>query len=341
MASNVKTGTEAGAVPLPEDMADLKAAGKRCSDGGSPSPTRQRADTKVSLDIETLRGLLAEQSATLLDNVMQAQKDQMSAMASELRQEMKSHNEALRSDIRKETSSQAAVIQELKTNQQDVLARLQKLENGSPGASTMEPINLERHRFTLIFGGWSKDTARNTITSQLHQALQDQNLTQCTDNPGFTTGPRRSVALMQFRIRAPHEDYQGMRERMQQIVGKISRTTTIVKGGSKLWCGFSKSKADRDRGSHAALIRRTVRAIAPDREPDLETEYGSGSTWLGDFKFSSASVPADGLDRSKILEYDPLCPGGPHPWVDLGAMAECLEVGIERLKETIKGEQRR
>ena len=315
--SKLNTGAEGGNVPLPDDdMSEVKQTGKRVSDGGSPSPTRQRADAQVAVDVETLRGLLAEQSAALLAQVMKGQREQLATVTIELRQEMKDGHASLKAEMQQDVREQSEAIRSLQTDQKHILLRLQKLENGtSSGTSTIEPVNLERHRFTLVFGGWSKDTARQTITTQLHQALQDLNLAQLTDFPGFTTGPRRSIALMQFRVRSPHEDFQSMRERMQQIVGKISRSAITVKGGSKLWCGFSKSKADRDRGSHAALVRRTVRALDSLREPDLEVEYGSGSTWLGDFKFSSASLTPDGIERSRLLEFDPLCPGGVHPWI--------------------------
>ena len=322
-------------------MVDVQLAGKRLSEGGSPSPTKQRAAGQVTVDVETLRGLLAEQSASLLDQVMRGQKEQLTAVTKELRQEMQDGQVALKTELQQEIRGQSAAVQTLQADQKDILARLQKLENGtSSGTSTIEPVNLERHRFTLIFGGWSKDTARHTITSQLHQALQDMNLAQFTDFPGFTTGPRRSVALMQFRIRSPQEDYHAMRERMQQIVGKISRTTFSVKGGSKLWCGFSKPKADRDRGSHAALVRRTVRALDHQREPELETEYGSGSTWLGDYKFSSASVTPDGIARTSLMEFDPLVPGGVCPWIDVGAMAECFQTEVNKVRDAVKGELR-
>ena len=127
---------------------------------------------------------------------------------------------------------------------------------------------------------------------------------------------------------------------MQRIVEKVANSTTILKGGSKMWCGFSKPKAERDRGSHAALVRRAVRSLNPDRKGELEAEYGSGSTWLADYKFSSASVAPDGLDHAKLVEFDPLVPGGVHPGSDVGAMSECLQMGLDDVREAIKAQRR-
>ena len=333
---------DASEVPLPTDEAmSAKSHGKRLAEGGTPSPTRQRgAGDSVTVDVETLRGLLAEQTATLMDRVMQGQKEQLASLATELRTEFRQGEE----EVKQEVKIQRQSIQELQQDNKHMAARIAKLEQhqgSSSGASTAEPISLERHRFTLIFGGWSKDTSRQTITSQLHKALQELNLASATDFPGFTTGPRRSVALMQFRIRSPHEDYQGMRDRMQMVSGGINRSTVIVKGGGKMWSGFSKPKPERDRGAHAALVRRCVRALDPAREGELEAEYGSGSTWLSDFKFSSGSTMAEGDDKTHLMELDPLVPGGIHPWIDVGAMAECFRVKEQKIREVIKENLRR
>ena len=271
---------------------------------------------------------------------MQGQKEQLASLATELRAEFRQSEEV----VKKEVQLQKQSIQDMQLDNKDILARLSKLEQhqgSSSGTSTSEPISLERHRFTLIFGGWSKDTSRQTITTQLHKALQELNLASATDFPGFTTGPRRSVALMQFRIRSPQEDYQGMRDRMQMVSNGVNRSTVIVKGGGKMWSGFSKPKPERDRGAHAALVRRCIRSLDPARESELEAEYGTGSTWLSDFKFSSASVTANDTDPSHLVEFDPLMPGGICPWIDVKAIAECLQVGQQRVRDCIKENQRR
>ena len=309
--------------PLPEDdEMECQRPGKRGSDGGSPSPRRQKP-AAVSVDVETLRNLLAEQSAQLLEKVMQGQREQVEGMAADLRREMKQGNEVVANEVRE----QGQQLRDLQTDHRQVLQRLEKLEReGSTTASTSAEPDLEKHnKFSLIFGGWPRDTARRTVVDQLHKALQDLNLAGSTDFPGFTTGPRRAVALMQFKIRH-HEQFQGMRERMANIIGTVNRGSVALKNGGKLWCSFSKTKPERDRGSHAALVRRVIRQVAAHQEGDLEAEYGTGSTWWGEYKFSSAVEAAPVRSDGTIMEFDALQPGAVCPWIDIGAVAECFQV---------------
>ena len=57
---------------------------------------------------------------------------------------------------------------------------------------------------------------------------------------------------------------------MQVIIAAVSQSTVLVKGGAKLWSGYSKSRSERERGEHAALVRRVVRTLNAPRESDLE-----------------------------------------------------------------------
>ena len=105
-----------------------------------PSPTRQRAEGVVTIDVETLKGLLAEQSATLLERVMEGQRGQLSSMASDLRKEMKEGEAAIKAEVQ----SQNKVMGTIQDSHKELLQRIRKLENGtSSGVSTAEPINVE------------------------------------------------------------------------------------------------------------------------------------------------------------------------------------------------------
>ena len=68
-----------------------------------------------------------------------------------------------------------------------------------------------------------------------------------------------------------------MRERMQQIITAVNQGCVLLHGGKKLWGGRSNIKPKRGRAAHAALVRRVVRALCPQRESELETEYAMGS----------------------------------------------------------------
>ena len=111
---------------------------------------------------------------------------------------------------------------------QEVLDRLQRLETcgASSVASTQEPMGNDRHRYTLIFGGWQKDTSRKSIVQQVHDGLKELQVASLT-------GPRKRMSLMTFRVRQ-YEDYQGMRDRMAQVVGAVNRKQVVVSGGGRM-----------------------------------------------------------------------------------------------------------
>ena len=90
-------------VPLPEDEdAEMppKPGAKRGVPVGTTSPSKQRA-AQASVDVETLRNLLAEQSSVLIEKVMEGQKQQMEQLASELRGEIKSSEVGVRKDVKR------------------------------------------------------------------------------------------------------------------------------------------------------------------------------------------------------------------------------------------------
>ena len=298
----------------------------------------------MAVDIDTLRALLAEQSASLLDKVMVGQQRQMEQLAGQLRTEIKTSETA----VKEELQAQAGDIKSVKREQADLSLRLQKLEAQGPtgsiaSASTavMDASNSDRHRFTLVFGGWPKDSSRKTITDQAHKALQEVGVSSLTDYPTFCTGPRRSMCLLQFRVRSPAEDFAGMRDRMGKVMTTVNQHNVILRGGKKMWCGYSKPKHERDRGAHGALLRRTVRALAPDQEELLEIEYATGSGWILDHKLSSAVMEPDDPGDREYLRFDALVPGGALPWFDVTALGECLSVSAAQVKQAVKDCTRR
>ena len=85
-------------------------------------------------------------------------------------------------------------------------SRLQKIEDllkqGGPSSGSGAMIDDDaRRKLTLVFGGWQPDTPRRLIVSEVTEALDRLELDGLTDSSAFTTGPRRSVALMGFKIR--------------------------------------------------------------------------------------------------------------------------------------------
>ena len=319
-----------------------RAGVKRAPPVEADSPSKQRAGS-VSVDIETLRSLLAEQSAVLLDKVMEGQRQQMQQLAGDLRAEIHQSESA----VKEELQAHAQDIGGIKKEQTELAMRLQKLETqGVPGSTAsvstaMEASNPDRHKFTLIFGGWQRDTPRKLITDQAHKALQEVGVARFTDFPCFCTGPRRSLTLLQFKVRSPHEDFAGMRERMGKVMTAVNQSTVILRGGKKMWCGFSKPRHERDRGAHGALLRRTVRLLSPAQEEDLEVEYATGSGWIREYKLSSAIMEPEEPGDHEFMRFDPVMPGASLPWFDITALSECLQAEPAAVRKAIEDSTRR
>ena len=81
-----------------------------------------------------------------------------------------------------------------------------------------------------------------------------------------------------------------MRDRVARVVRAVNANQVVVSGGGRFLAGFSKPKSE---GSHAAHVRRRIRALDPAKEADLEPQYPTGSMWRGDFKLSSAVIAAE------------------------------------------------
>ena len=293
---------------------------------GSP----QKARGMMMVDIEMLKSLFAEQSATLLDQQRRA----MEETKTELRREVRQGEERVMAEMRQNTDK----ISELQNQNSDIQKRLTALETrpmATSASSTAIPegvAHTDKHKFTLIFGGWAKETKRAELLGQLHEALQRLSVAKLTDYPGFCTGPRRSLALMSFKLRG-NEGYYDMRDRMNSVIRAVNSSSTSLRGGSKLWAGFSKSKAERDRGSVAALTRRVIRYLSPDAEDQLETEYASGTAWLKDTKVCSAMPPADGVAQGDLFQGFDTLEGA---WIHVGELSKALHVSAGEVTKVIQ-----
>ena len=303
-------------------------------DGADPgSPARRQRSQHVLVDLAALKALMAEQSETLLAQ----QRQGMQEMIAELRGEVAKGDE----EIHRKLESQGEQLKELTNDKDEILKRLRALECRGPGsagstASGGEAPGLDRYKSTLIFGGWNRETPKKQITDEAHKVLGDLNLAQLTDFPTWTTGPRRSMCLLNFLVRRD-EGFQGMRGRMQQVLDGVMSAGITLSSGKKLWCSHSRPREERLRGDHAALVRRTVRALRPEKEAELDIEYSSGSSWLQEFKLSSASVPPEGKEKCTMY----VAEGQPNgPWIDVTSLAHCLGKTEKAVREAI-GEQKR
>ena len=128
-----------------------------------------------------------------------------------MRQEVRQGEERVRAEVKQNADH----IVDLQAQHSDILKRLTALETW-PATSTGNTVvpegaaHADKHKYTLIFGGWPKETKHSELLGQLHEALQSVSVAKLTDYPGFCTGPRWSLALMSFKLRG-NEGYYDMR----------------------------------------------------------------------------------------------------------------------------------
>ena len=145
--------------------------------GGRPAKKADRAapvgDGVPVLDLGMMENLLEMHSARIL----KAQRDNLEGMMSLFQEKAESRFQQIESKA--EGSEQRLNALEGKIDLiQGQLARA--IENrGAPGGG--EPDR----RFTLVFGGWPRDTRRATILQQLDECLQRLHLKDRLDSPPF------------------------------------------------------------------------------------------------------------------------------------------------------------
>ena len=311
-----------GQLPLPDDDDDAVAHRSPKKLKGPPMP----------VDLETLRGLLAEQVAV----IQEAHREALSQAVDGLRADLDGHKRELRREIKAAEESVQQRVDATDVKLESLVARVVQLEQRGGADHSGAPPAPERHRCTLVYGGWQRESARKDILAELGKALTALDLDPLTDTAPFTTGQRRSMALQAFKIR-PGETEVGMRGRMSAIVAALSTSTILLSGERKLWSAFSKPKEVRLNGDHAAWVRRTIRGLSEAEESRLETEYNTGCCWFHDLKISSA-VESRGDKSTEELVVNEDRPG--KPWIDAAKIAELLKMPVARVVKAINDSKR-
>ena len=229
----------------------------------------------VTLEMNALRNLLHEKAEQItqaqqknMDTAMQRMEDKHQALFATL------HTRLDATDTRVET------LQGVVTELQGRLAALEKRPTPST-TSTSEGPERDRSR-TLVYGGWEKGTRRPVILQDVTRALKQLGLEALTDNEAFTTGPRRSVALMHFQLRK-EESPEGLRQRMYSVVKGFVDGQLQSCQQKRMWCSFSKPIETRRKGAHAAWLKRALTSLGTDlADKMVDFEYHSGSVWVAD-----------------------------------------------------------
>ena len=194
-----------------------------------------------------------------------------------------------------------------------------------------------RCRWTLVFGGWDRDTRKQIILAELDQAVLRLGIKDSFDEAPYTTGPRRAIALANIAER-PGEPESDRRARMHGIVAAFSRSQMLTTAKKKLWAGVSKTKAERDIAGHCAWLRRSLGSISAELVGQLDCEYGTGTSWMGVSLLASVSraIPT-GTDASDIIVNDK---DGVKGWIDVRLVAKETKLDEKTVRAALQAHQR-
>ena len=312
-------GGDARIKAVPDDDlegSDLEPSGpsspKRGKDRKPERASKRRggegADVVPALDLAQMERLLEAHSTRIL----KAQKDNLEGMMSIFEQqtaEKLSHIEA-----KAEQADQRS---------QNVEARLEQMQSQLNDLLKTKPATQPEvdRRYTLVFGGWQRDTRRQVILQQLKEGLERLDLVQYMDSEAFCTGPRRSTALAVFYPREKESEYM-VRRRMHQVIMGLAKTHVAIPEGRRLFATYSKSRAERAIAGHAGWLKRTLTAMGAEYAGLLDLEYATGTCWVGTSIVASATRPSEpGVDERHLIRDEV---EGNKVWVNVVALANEL-----------------
>ena len=101
------------------------------------------------------------------------------------------------------------------------------------GTSTKAPSDAGP-RMTLVFGGWPRESRRQSILQDLRRALKETQTETFLDDDPFTTGPRRSIALANFYPRTGEENSL-LKRRMHNVISAFNKVGPKTSTGARIW----------------------------------------------------------------------------------------------------------
>ena len=164
-----------GGCPLPDNarMDDAGGGQKRSLAAGTHSPPK-RAGGEGLVDMGALRQLLADQASM----IMEAQRQHLDQTLGKRDAEV----EARFSRVEDRMAAQEGSIDELRTMLQ-ALAKAPVSRSGDGSTALPERAGGDRYRYTLVWGGWDKDTRRQVILGDLRKALTQLQVERATAKP--------------------------------------------------------------------------------------------------------------------------------------------------------------
>ena len=141
----------------------------------------------------------------------------------------------------------------------------QSLLDLTPGVSD------NRRKLTLVIGSFERDTRKAVILLEdVDKMLKEIDVKFLLDESPFVTGPRRSTALLPFRIRQG-EGFPNAKARLHRVLNSIVKAKLKVPhGGKTFWAGVSKNPAERELSGHCSWVRNLRRSINVEHLDNLD-----------------------------------------------------------------------
>ena len=110
----------------------------------------------------------------------------------------------------------------------------------------------------------------------------------------------------------------------------MPRRSTSKEPCRPLWCSFSKSPEERGRAALAAVVRKAVLRVAPQRAGDLDIEYPTGRSWIRDDQLSGMGPPPPEARQARVVSTK-----GGEGWIDEKTLAKWLDMSLTDLQSLI------
>eukprot|EP00439_Symbiodinium_sp_Y106_P020670 s1323_g2.t1 len=332
-----------GSVPVPTD--DDKSPKRKSESGGRSGANKAGRATETRRGLEPpglgrelgaegaenrqltismvdFERLLDRQSATIL----QANREHAQGLLDALEARHGSRLDALEGGATKVQTGIAQMEERLAALERTVQNQL-----GHPGGAEA------KRRHTLVFGGWDRDTRREKVLRELQEAVTGLGLDKLVSEKAFTTGPRRSVAMMNFPLQASETD-DDRRSRMHQMVLALSQAQVVTSAGKRLWCSYSRTKQQRDVSSHCGWIKRALGNLDAEWAREVDLEYSTGSAWLGNSLVGSATRDPDAdMPSEKLLWH---MKGSSKAWVAVGKLAKETKLAEDDIRMALEDTKR-
>ena len=125
---------------------------------------------------------------------------------------------------------------------------------------------------------------------------------------------------------------------MLKIITSLADAEPLTSHGKRMWCSYSRTKAERDVSSHASWVKRALNHLEAGLDTALDIEFPTGTVWCGDSMVASATKsPLCTMQEEDVLWDDRLVS---RPWIHVAALAKELRKSSAELRRALEDMKR-